>query len=75
MSDETKLFAAAIMANKNAWSSLVGVLAAQGAIDIRKLSNDLKRVQNAHYDNGQHELAEALDLHLHALEGWHQQGY
>ncbi|MBC3252834.1 hypothetical protein H8I91_21450 [Serratia fonticola] len=70
MSHDNDLIAAAIMANKVAWSSLLGALVTQGSVDPHTVDNDLRHMQQAFRDSGNHAIADALELHLEAVEGW-----
>ncbi|EKA8032092.1 hypothetical protein OMG71_004748 [Salmonella enterica] len=64
--------AAAIMANKIAWSILVKVLAANGALNLHTLGNELRVFQTELQDAGEMALAEALDEHIASVENWQQ---
>jgi len=70
MAHDNDLMAAAIMANKVAWSSLLGALVTQGAVDPHAVDNDLRHMQQAFLDSGNHAIADALELHLDAVENW-----
>ncbi|EBX1725480.1 hypothetical protein GID45_24605 [Salmonella enterica] len=69
---DNNLIAAAIMANKTAWSILVKVLAANGALDLHTLSNELRYFQMELQEAGEMTLAEALDEHIASVENWQQ---
>ncbi|NTZ40685.1 hypothetical protein EXW94_24020 [Enterobacter sp. JMULE2] len=70
MTDSKKVTAAAIAANTTAWSSLVGVLAAQGVLDLDVLDFDLRQMQQKLREAKKADIAEALDWHLGLIESW-----
>jgi len=70
MSNNREAFAAAIMANKTAWSSLLGALIAHDSVDPQLVYQHLKTCQAAFYQKELIALAEALDMHIQAVEAW-----
>lgn len=75
MSHQTDLIAAAIMANKVAWSSLLGALVTQGSVDPRAVDSDLRRMQQGFRDVGNHAIADELEMHLDAVGSWLSSGH
>lgn len=70
MSNNREAFAAAIMANKTAWSSLLGALIAQGSVDPQLVYRHLKNCQTEFYQKDQMSLAEAVDMYIQTVEAW-----
>lgn len=70
MPDNREAFAAALMANKTAWSSLLGALIIQGSVDPQRVYQHLKSSQDALYLEGLTSLAEAIDMYILAVEAW-----
>ncbi|HGM5420065.1 TPA: hypothetical protein ACKP1J_004494 [Serratia liquefaciens] len=70
MPDNREAITAALMANKTAWSSLLGALIIQGSVDPQLVYQHLKSSQEALYLKGLTSLAEAIDMYILAVEAW-----
>jgi len=70
MSNNREAFAAAIMANKMAWGSLLGALIAQGSVDPQLVYQHLKTCQTEFYQKDLVSLAEAVDMYIKTVETW-----
>ncbi|AIA46985.1 hypothetical protein L085_07680 [Serratia sp. FS14] len=70
MLNNREAFAAAIMANKTAWSALLGALIAQGSINPQLVHQHLKTCQVEFSQKELTALAEAVDMYIQTVEAW-----
>ncbi|EFE93258.1 hypothetical protein [Serratia odorifera] len=75
MFNNNETLVAAIMANKTAWSALLGALIAQGTVDPLLVQQHLKTCQREFHQRDLAVIAEALDMHVKALEAWIQTSF
>ena len=64
--------AAAITANKAAWSFLVKQLSENGCLNLSILNSELRNFRHGLQERGEFVLAAALDEHLRSIENWSQ---